>query len=238
MKLVAYWTSHKEIRDLYHSVYLLRRSPGPLPYGPQQRKETIWDILSPLRTCLHRQVYPTSSKEDVQVAATESQSRSRREDLHEEALQEARTAHQRALEGAEVLESDIKRLIQGLRDIQHAHPLSCSSNHPQRQSLDRCPRSPSRHQQERRVTFWELEVELDPEEGPIRGALGHSSRIYLEDSGRVPTSAQRQETAHPPGRPMAYQDAKGRGNYPQEPSIEVVKTWLDWQAHQMNMPYW
>ena len=35
LKFVGYQTSHKEIRDLYHSVNLLRRSPGPLPCGPQ-----------------------------------------------------------------------------------------------------------------------------------------------------------------------------------------------------------
>ena len=45
MKLVGY----KEIRDLYHSVYLLRRPPGPLLCGPQQRREAIHDILSSLR---------------------------------------------------------------------------------------------------------------------------------------------------------------------------------------------
>ena len=37
---------------------------------------------------------------------------------------------------------------------------------------------------------------------------------------------------------MACQDAKGRGNYPSEPSIKDVETWLDWQAFQMDMPYW
>ena len=42
----------------------------------------------------------------------------------------------------------------------------------------------------------------------------------------------------PSGRSMAYQDAEGRGNYPSEPSIKDVETWLDWQAHQMDMPYW
>ena len=96
----------------------------------------------------------------------------------------------------------------------------------------------SRPQQERRVTFWELEVELDPEEGPCRGALGCSLRIFSESNGGVPLSAQRQETAHPLGRPMACHDAKGRGNYPSEPSIKDVETWLDWQACQMDMPYW
>ena len=97
MKLVGYWTSHKEIRDLYHSVYLLRRSPGPLPCRPQQRRETICDILSSLRNCLHWWVYPIAAKEDTRGPVNKSQSRPRgREDPHEE----ARVAHQRVLEAA------------------------------------------------------------------------------------------------------------------------------------------
>ena len=182
---------------------------------------------------------PPTSDEDAQGAATESQSRSRRrKDLHEEALWEARAACQRVLEAAQVLESDIERLSQGLRDVQHACPCGHSSSHPWSQYLDRHPRSPSRHQQERRLTFQEPEVELDPEEGPYRGALGYSSRIFLEDCGGVLPSVQRQETAHPLGRPMAYQDAEGRGNYPSKPSIKDVETWLDWWSLQMDMPYW
>ena len=154
------------------------------------------------------------------------------------ALQEARAVHQRVLDAAQVLESDIERLSQGLSDVQCACPHSYSGSSLQSQSLDRQPRSLRRPWQERRVTFWEPEVEPDPEEGSYRGALGCSSRIFLENSGRVPPSAQRQETAHPPGRPTACQDAKGRGNYPMEPSIKDIETWLDWQAHQKDMPYW
>ena len=30
MELMGYWTSHKEMQDIYHSVYLLRRFPGLL----------------------------------------------------------------------------------------------------------------------------------------------------------------------------------------------------------------
>ena len=138
MKLVGYWTSHKEIRDLHHSVYLLRRLPGPLPCGLQQRREAIQDILSSLRNRLHRWVYPIATKEDTQGAVTKSWSRPRgREGLHEDALWEAREAHQRALEAAQVLESNIERLSQGLRDVQHPHSHSCSGRHLQSQSLDR-----------------------------------------------------------------------------------------------------
>ena len=117
-------------------------------------------------------------------------------------------ACQRALEADQVLESDIERLSLGLRDAQYPCPCSCSSSHPQSLSLDRHPWSLMWHRQEKRVTFQEPEVEPDLEERPYRGALECSSRIYLEDSDGVPPSAQKQETVHPLGMPMAYQDAK------------------------------
>ena len=133
IKLVGYQTSHKEIRDLYHSVYLLRRSPSPLPCGPQQRKEAIWDILSSLRNWLHRWGYPTASEEDMPEAAAEPWSRPRRRETpHNEALQEAREAHQWTLEAAHALESDIKRLSQQVGDAQNPHPCSHSSSWPQK----------------------------------------------------------------------------------------------------------
>ena len=53
MELVGYRTSHKEIRDIYHSVYLLRRSPGLPPCGSQWQREVICNILSFLRSQLN-----------------------------------------------------------------------------------------------------------------------------------------------------------------------------------------
>ena len=96
IKLVRYQTSCQEIRDLYHSIYLLRRLPGPLPCRPQWREEAIQDILSSLRDHLHRWGYTSTPEEDAQGAAVatplsacqwESWSRSRRrEDPHHETL--------------------------------------------------------------------------------------------------------------------------------------------------------
>ena len=51
IQLVGYQTSQKEIRDLYHEVYLLRRLPALPPSGSQWREEAIQDILSSLRSC-------------------------------------------------------------------------------------------------------------------------------------------------------------------------------------------
>ena len=53
--------SWKEMRDIYHSIYLLRRSLGSPSCGEQQRRRTIQDILSSLTDQLQRQTYPTTT---------------------------------------------------------------------------------------------------------------------------------------------------------------------------------
>ena len=64
-----------------------------------------------------------------------------------------------------------------------------------------------------------------------------SSRIFPESGdGVLPSPKARQYT--PPGRPMACQNTKSRESYPSEPSIRDVEIWLDWQAHQLDMPCW
>ena len=115
MELVGYQTSHKEIQDIYHSVYLLRRCPGLPPCGSQWRREVIHDILSSLRSQLHQWMYPTAAKE-ARWPVDEHQSRPRRRDSYEEALWEIRAAYQRLLVAAKVLKSDIERLSRGMRD--------------------------------------------------------------------------------------------------------------------------
>ena len=141
----------------------------------------------------------------------ESRSRSRRmEDTHDVALLEAREAHQQTLEDAHVLECDIEILSWGVEDTQYPHPHSCSSIHPQSQSLDRHLMSPKRHRLERRVTFWEPEVEPDPSERPYRGPWECSCGIHLDSDG-VPPFTQRQETLHPLELPIPYLDIGGGG---------------------------
>ena len=97
----------------------MRRSPGSPPCGPQQRRKVMWDILSSLRNHLHQPVYPIATEEDTKEAVNKSWSRPRgRGNPHEEALWENRVACQRVLEAVQILESDIERLSQGLRDAQ------------------------------------------------------------------------------------------------------------------------
>ena len=105
MKLVGYCTSQKEMRDIYHSVYLLRRSPGFPSCGEWQRRRTIQDILSSLMDQLHRWAYPAAMGDlDLQEGGWV---RLDQQESYEVALQ---VAHQRALETAEALQSDLKRL--------------------------------------------------------------------------------------------------------------------------------
>ena len=63
MELVGYQMSRKEIRDVYHSVYLLWRSPGSTSCRESRRRRAIQDILSSLQTQLQRHTYSTEAKD-------------------------------------------------------------------------------------------------------------------------------------------------------------------------------
>ena len=209
-------------------------------------REAIWDILSSLRSHLHRKGYTATPEEDPQGAAVaipppicllESWSRSRK-DQHGEAFWEDREAHQWVLEAAHTLEHDIKRLSQGVEDAPYPHPCSCSGSYHWSKSLDRHPRSTSQHRLERWVTFWELEVESDISGRPYREPQEHSFRMHVEKSSGVPLPTQRQEVVHPWETPMAYLNIRGGRSYLPEPSIRNVEVWLDWQACLMDTPHW
>ena len=63
MELVGYQTSRKEMRDIYHSVYLFRRSPGSPCHEEQQRRRAIQDILSSLTVWLQRWTLPATTED-------------------------------------------------------------------------------------------------------------------------------------------------------------------------------
>ena len=214
MELVGYQTSHKEIWDIYQSVYLLRMPLGLPPCGDWLRRRTIGDILSFLTDWLHRHGYPASTREDLE-SEEEWQPRPNRQEAYEEAL---RVACQRALDTTEVLRGDIKRLSHRMRGTSQTHSRTCSRSHsrsctrnrsrsqsrscsrphsqspPWSGSQSRQPRSPSRPPPGWRVTFREPKVETNSKGG-------------VED-------------------------------YSLEPSVSDVETWLEWQACQLGMPAW
>ena len=99
MELMGYQTSHKEICDIYHSVYLLRRPPGLPPCEDQQRRRAIHNILSSLPSWLHQCGYPTTTGEGQESKGEWLPGPNRREP-YQEVL---RVACQRVLETVEVL---------------------------------------------------------------------------------------------------------------------------------------
>ena len=105
MELVGYQMSRKEMRDIYHSVYLLRRSSGSPFCGEQQRRRTIQDILSSLMVRLQRQTHPAATEDlgpqEGEWVGLDWQG------SYEAALW---VACQRALETTEALQSDLESL--------------------------------------------------------------------------------------------------------------------------------
>ena len=122
MELVRYHTSQRKMRDIYQSVYLLQRVPSLLLFGAQPRRKAIQDILSSLKSRLHRCGCSATIRN---LESHEEQVRLNRCNSYEEDLG---AAHQRALDTAKVLASDIKRLSQQGRGRSWSHSRNCSQS--------------------------------------------------------------------------------------------------------------
>ena len=137
MELIGYWTSRKEIRDIYQSVFLLQRLPG-VPYcGNEQRKKMIQDICSSLKDRMHRHGYSTTTAEGMEQEE-QQQPRFNRWEPYEEAL---RMACQKALDTAEALQNDIERLSQINRGILQTRSQTHSRNRSRNCSRTLCQES-------------------------------------------------------------------------------------------------
>ena len=104
LELIGYRMSRKELRDVYHSVYLLKKSLGSPSCRESRCRRAIQDILSSLQTRLQRQTCCTEAK-DLGVSGGEGESAP---------LQSYKVvlwaAQQKALETTKALQSDLKRL--------------------------------------------------------------------------------------------------------------------------------
>ena len=123
MELVGYHTSQKEMRDIYQSIYLLWRAPGLPSCRDQLWRKAIQGILSSLKIQLHRSGCSAAAR-DLE-SQEEEQVRLNWWGSYEEAL---RAAHQRALDTAEALKSDIERLSQRRRDRSWTYSQTCSQS--------------------------------------------------------------------------------------------------------------
>ena len=218
MELEGCLTSCKEIWDIYHSVYLLRRPLGLPSCGNQWRRRAIHDILSSLTGQLHWHGYPATTREDPE-SEEEWLPRPNRRESYEEALS---VAHQRVLDTAEVLQGDIKRLSQRTRDTSWTPSGSCCRS---------CTRSRSRSHTRSRGRSQNRSC----------GRAHSKSCPWGSSQSRWPRSP----SGPPPGRRVTFREPevepnskRGAEDYSLKPSLSDVETWLEWQACQLSTPAW
>ena len=217
MELVGYQTSRKEMRDIYHSMYLLRRSPGSTSCGEWQRRRTIQDILSSLTVWLQRQTHPATTRDlspqEGEWVGLDQQG------SYEVALW---VAHQRALETAEALQSDLKRLGSEWRRRSQAH------SHIQSRSRSRT------HSRNWSRTH---------SRGQSRNcARADSQSCSCGDLwGIHPQSPDKPS----PRRRVSFHDPKDKKNPIKEVascstelSVDDLEMWLEFQAGQLGTPAW
>ena len=217
MELVGYHMSQKEMRDIYHSVYLLKRSPWFPFSGEWQMRKTIQDVLSSLTDRLHRQPYPATTR-DLDPQGGEWV-RLDQQVSYEAALW---VAHQRVLGTAEALQSDLERLGKEQRERLQTH--SCS----QSRSWSRtCSRSQSRTHSR----------------GQSRNCARANSQSYSHGNlwGMHPWSPN----TPPPRRRVTFNDPEDEkdptgeeAGCSTEPSTGDIEMWLEFQAQQLGTPAW
>ena len=126
IQLVGYQMSSKEIGDLYHQVYALKRLPRPLLCGPERAQEITKDIVSSLKDCLRwREGEQTGGDGELESASTclschcnQAPQTGRWDTSGEQELTEAREAHLQDLMAAAILEECIERLSQSTTRMQ------------------------------------------------------------------------------------------------------------------------
>ena len=209
MELVGYWMSRKEIRDMCHSVYLLRRSPGSPSCVESRKRRAIQDILSSLQTQLQRWTYPTEA-EDLGAHGGEW--------VGSDPLQSYEVALwatcQRALETAKALQGDLERLD----DEHRGRSRVCSHSRSQ-------PRTQSRnwsraHSRGQVRTHSQSCPHADP------------WSVWSQSPGKLPN--RRVSFCDPENENSV---AEGR-NPLAKPSINNLETWLEYQAKQLGTPMW
>ena len=213
MELVGYQMSRKEMWDIYHSVYLLRRTPGSPSCGEWERRRVIHDILASLTVQLQRQTQPI---------ATAEWDRMGQEGSYKVAL---RAAHHRALKTAKALCSDLDRLESGRRRSQ-AHSQSQSRGRSRAQSRA-CSRTQSQTCSRGQSRDW---TRVDSQ-----------SHHHGNPWGVCPRSPDRPPpwrwvSFHDPAN--VKEPVKEEASSSTEPSVDDLETWLEYQAGQLGTPTW
>ena len=221
LQLIGYHTLQMELRDVYHSIYLLNRAPGFPSCGVAQRRKVIQEILSSLQERLHRWTSPGGMEDFPDDARGLSPPQS-----YEAALQ---AACQKMMETAAALQSDLDQLNNESRGRSQTHSQSGSWHMMQSSSWQR-GHSQSQH--------WACSPEQV--ENQARSPSPDHLQIYLQGK-RTHSPDHTQSLSR---RWVIFHMPKGEDattveeQIAVEPTIEDLETWLEHQAGQLGTPTW
>ena len=213
------------MRDVYHSVHLLRRSPGSPSYGEWQRRRAIHDILASLMVQLQRQMHPSTTKDmSLHTGGWDGLGQ---QESYEVALW---VAHHRALETTEALWSDLKRLRSEWGRRSQAH----SQSHRRSQSRARSGNQSGTHSRTQSRTHSRSQSR--------NCARANSQSCYHGDlQGMCPQSPD----GPPPRRRVSFLNPndvrdpmKEEASCLMEPSLDGLEMWLEYQGGQVGTPTW
>ena len=229
LHLIGYHTSQKELRDVYHSMYLLNRAPGFPSCGEVKRRRAIQEILSSLWDRLQRQ---TSSAEDKD--APENERESAPLPTYEAALW---VAHQKVMETTTALQSDLDRLNNELRGRPQTH--SQSGNQHRTRSRGQCRmRSGSRHRVRTGSPHWECSWGLSED------WTGAQTQNHHQVDPQNEQAHSQDHIQEPPNKRVSFwmPEDGDLATESREPSaklpIKDLESWLDYQADQLGTPTW
>ena len=208
------------MRDIYHSVYLLRRTPGTPSCGEWERRRVIHDILTSLTVRLQRQTQPTTTR-DVSPYVGEWIGLGQQESYKVVLW----TACHRVLKTAKALQDDLKRL-----GSEQRRPLAHSQSQSRGWSRTRSRNWSRTHSRTH-----------------SRGRSGNQARANSQDCypgeprGMCPWSPDEP----PPRRRVSFcnpndirDTLKEEVNGLMEPAVDDLETWLEFQAGQLGTPAW
>ena len=237
LHLIGYHTSQKELRDVYHSVYLLNRAPRFPSCGEVKRRRVIQEILSSIQERLQRQASSIDAEDapgnEMDLAPLL---------MYEVALQ---VACQKVVETVASLQSDLDRLDNELRGRPWAHSQSRSWHRTQSgsqhrtQSRGHCRmRSGSRHRGRTRSPHQECSW------GGSEDWTGAQTQDLHQVDPQNGWACSQDCIREPLNRRVSFQMPEGKDLATEnwepsiEPPIKDLESWLDHQADQLGTPTW
>ena len=237
LHIIGYHTSRKELRDVYHSVYLLNRALGSPSCGEVKWKRAIQEILSLLQERLRRRTSSANAKD-----APKNKMGSASSPTYEVALWEV---HRKVMETTASLQNDLDRLDNEMRGRPRAcsqsrtwHRMQSRSRHRRQSRGQSRTRSESRHRAQAGCPHWEHSW------GGSGDWAGARSWDYHQVGSQDEWTHLRDCSQGPQHRRVSFRIPEGEDSAMEnwEPSVELpikdLELWLDQQADQLGTPAW